>query len=79
VFEYIPYDLSGLIKSKDIVVSEMHVMSYMKQILSGMAYLHKNNIIHRDIKPANILLTRDNVIKIADWNLARTLVPGKIV
>lgn len=30
--------------------------AFFKQLLSGLSYLHKNNIIHRDIKPENILL-----------------------
>lgn len=28
----------------------------LKQLIEGVAYLHKNKILHRDIKSANILL-----------------------
>ena len=41
------------------------------QILSGMAYLHKNKIIHRDIKSSNILMNHKGEIKIGDYGLAR--------
>ena len=54
------------------VLTEMHVKSFMKQLLEGIHYLHTNKILHRDIKGANLLVTRDNVLKIADWGLARS-------
>jgi serine/threonine protein kinase len=44
----------------------------MKQLLNGLHYLSLKKILHRDIKSANILVTRNNVIKIADWGLARS-------
>ena len=53
-------------------ITSGHVKCYMKQLLSGLHYLHVKKILHRDIKSANILVTRNNVIKIADWGLART-------
>jgi serine/threonine protein kinase len=43
----------------------------MKQLLSGVKFLHQHKILHRDIKSANLLITKNNVLKIADWGLAR--------
>lgn len=71
VFEYVDYDLSGILKSSDVNMTPAHIKSFAKQLLEGVHYLHKNKILHRDIKAANILITKDNVLKIADWGLAR--------
>jgi len=42
----------------------------LKQVVSGLCYVHKNKIIHRDIKPENILVDENNNLKIADFGLA---------
>jgi histidyl-tRNA synthetase len=41
----------------------------LRQILEGLAYLHKMGIMHRDLKPSNIFFTRGD-IKIGDFGLA---------
>ncbi|CAL8279538.1 unnamed protein product [Lota lota] len=40
------------------------------EILEGMVYLTRNNVIHKDLKPENILVDKDFHIKIADLGLA---------
>jgi cyclin-dependent kinase 12/13 len=70
VFEYMEHDLSGLIDRK-IDYSIAHIKCIMHQILSGVNYMHSNNIIHRDIKGANILINNKGDVKIADFGLAR--------
>jgi cyclin-dependent kinase len=39
--------------------------------LKGVEYIHKLRIIHRDLKPENLLISKDYVLKIADFGLAR--------
>eukprot|EP01084_Bolivina_argentea_P207312 353726_1 len=48
------------------------IKSYTTQILSGLSFLHSQNIIHRDIKGANILV-KDGCLKLADFGFCFSL------
>ncbi|KAJ1403892.1 Serine-threonine/tyrosine-protein kinase, catalytic domain [Sesbania bispinosa] len=40
-------------------------------VSKGMNYLHQNNIIHRDLKTANLLMDENELVKVADFGVAR--------
>ena len=42
-------------------------------VLNGLAYLHKSNILHRDIKPANMLLDQNMRARISDFGISADL------
>lgn len=43
----------------------------MQQLLTGVKYLHDNDVMHRDIKGANVLLDGEGTLKVADFGLAK--------
>ncbi|UUX92387.1 serine/threonine protein kinase [Methanoplanus endosymbiosus] len=65
--EYFRDSLAGLKKPAD----ERESAAIISGIAEGLSYAHERGIVHRDIKPQNILLTEDNIPKIADWGLGK--------
>ncbi|HUQ04357.1 MAG TPA: protein kinase, partial [Kofleriaceae bacterium] len=48
-------------------------LGVIDQLCSGLAYAHGKKVVHRDIKPANIFVSRDKVVKLGDFGIARVL------
>jgi serine/threonine protein kinase len=72
VFEYCEYDLRKYIdKFKELPIKL--IKTFLYQLLSGLSYMHKLDIVHRDLKSQNLLITNDteNILKIADFGLSR--------
>ena len=57
----------------DGALPEPVAIDYAAQICNGLAYAHRSGLLHRDIKPANILVTKDDVVKLSDFGIARAV------
>jgi len=55
--------LSTLPESLDLLI----------QTARGLACAHAHNIVHRDIKPTNVIITKEHIVKIVDFGLARVM------
>ena len=52
---------------------EAVAIDFAAQICNGLAYAHRQGLLHRDVKPANVLVTKDDVVKISDFGIARAV------
>lgn len=62
--------------------SEKDAAHIVRQILSAVEYLHKNDIAHRDLKPENLLSAgsaEKEVIKIADFGFSKNFGEEKLM
>ncbi|XP_067342889.1 serine/threonine-protein kinase MAK isoform X3 [Channa argus] len=74
VFEYMKENLYQLMKDReDKMFSEKEIRNIMFQVLSGLAFVHKHGFFHRDMKPENLLCMGPELVKIADFGLAREI------
>ncbi|XP_015696147.1 serine/threonine-protein kinase STY8-like [Oryza brachyantha] len=72
VTEYMPGgNLYEFLHKQKNVLDPLTVLRIAISISKGMDYLHQNNIIHRDLKTANLLIGYHQVVKIADFGVAR--------
>eukprot|EP00051_Salpingoeca_urceolata_P015478 m.200746 g.200746 ORF g.200746 m.200746 type:complete len:537 (+) comp18409_c0_seq7:390-2000(+) len=72
VMEYLDHDLGGLL-NQGVEFTAPEVKCLAKQLLTGLWFIHQAGFIHRDMKVANLLLSKDGVLKIADFGLARKI------
>ena len=57
---------------------EKEAVDFAAQICSGLEHAHKKGIVHKDIKPENILITKEGILKITDFGIAKALNQGTI-
>ncbi|XP_008554870.1 serine/threonine-protein kinase ICK [Microplitis demolitor] len=73
VFEYMKENLYQLMKDRDKLFPEPIIRNMIYQVLQGLAFMHKHGFFHRDMKPENLLCMGPELIKIADFGLAREI------
>lgn len=71
--EYVPGGSVQTMLNSYGSLPEPLVRSFVRQILTGLSYLHNRDIIHRDIKGANILVDNKGTVKISDFGISKKL------
>jgi len=70
VMEYIDgKELKELIDNNQLSID--NALNYATQIAAGLQAAHEKGIVHRDIKSANIMITKNGLVKIMDFGLAK--------
>ena len=74
VLEYIEGDpITSYCRERKLDLSRR--VQLMETVAKAVGYAHRNRVLHRDLKPANILVTREEVVKLVDFGIAKLLEP----
>lgn len=71
--EYVPGGSVQTMLNSYGALREPLIRTFVRQIVTGLAYLHGRDIIHRDIKGANILVDNKGGIKISDFGISKKI------
>jgi beta-lactam-binding protein with PASTA domain/tRNA A-37 threonylcarbamoyl transferase component Bud32 len=71
VQEFVAGETLASLISREKRLPEAAAIRYGMQICAALSAAHRNELLHRDIKPSNILITSDDVVRVADFGIAR--------
>src|SRR5207302_1965216 len=71
VMEHVPgHSCAELLRDRGHLDVEEGV-EVVTQACRGLDYAHRNGVVHRDVKPGNLLVSDAEVVKLADFGIAR--------
>eukprot|EP01059_Diplonema_ambulator_P028460 TRINITY_DN47254_c0_g1_i1.p1 TRINITY_DN47254_c0_g1~~TRINITY_DN47254_c0_g1_i1.p1 ORF type:complete len:354 (+),score=69.55 TRINITY_DN47254_c0_g1_i1:93-1064(+) len=78
---YDPTDSSTSQEScKGKLIPETTAVYLIKQISTGLGFMHSLDLIHRDMKPMNVLVSSDlQSVKICDFGMVRYTLPNRLM
>lgn len=73
VMEYLEgISLQELVE-RDGPLSAPQACHFIRQAAEGLGHVHRCKVVHRDVKPNNLIICRNGVLKLIDFNLAMML------
>jgi serine/threonine-protein kinase len=71
VMEYVPGQSCAEILRDRGHLEVDEVMGIVEQSCRGLDYAHRHGVVHRDVKPGNLLVSESEILKLADFGIAR--------
>lgn len=80
VYLVMPYLADGSLSAlldREGVLPAARAAHYVEQAAAALDYAHEHGIVHRDVKPSNLLLHPDGRLMLADFGIARPILPAE--
>jgi predicted Ser/Thr protein kinase len=65
-------DLGALLKREKRLELE-RALALFRQVCTGLAAAHAQGVVHRDLKPQNVLVGKEDLVRVGDFGLARSI------
>jgi eukaryotic-like serine/threonine-protein kinase len=73
VMEYVQGETLEHIIETEGALDVNRALDFTCQICNGVDHAHSQGVIHRDLRPANVLVTENDMVKVADFGTSRFL------
>lgn len=78
-YENLPYMVNELVTGQNLEeelikrgrYTFLEAVDIIEQLCNAISLAHENGVIHRDIKPSNIYITKEGLVKLGDFGIAR--------
>jgi serine/threonine protein kinase len=71
VMEYVNGQSCAEILREQGTLPAGEAVDILAQSCRGLEYAHRHGVIHRDVKPGNLMRSRDGMVKLADFGIAK--------